>query len=107
MKPLRYFIDTHDKANGSSPEALTPEQFEGFYARYQDACRAEGVVPVRTDISYADGRAFCLNLAEDAEAVRRAHARVGLPFATITEVTSATPGDTFNRRQSHFSSSTV
>lgn len=107
MKPLRYFIDTHDKASGSFPDALTPEQFEDFYARYEDACRAEGVVPVRTDISYADGRAFCLNLAEDAEAVRRAHARVGLPFATITEVTSATPGDTFNRRHSHFSRATV
>ena len=103
MKSLRYFVDTHDKANGSFPEALTPEQFEGFFAQYQDACRAEGVIPVRIDLSYADGRAFCLNLAEDAEAVRRAHARVGLPFADITEVTSATPGDTFNRRQAHFS----
>lgn len=102
MKPLRYFIDTHDKANGSFPEALTPEQFEGFYAQYQEACLAEGVIPIRINLSYGDGRAFCLNLAEDADAVRRAHARVGLPFFSITEVTSATPGDTFNRRQAHF-----
>lgn len=102
MKPLRYFIDTHDKSDGSFPEALTPDQFEGFFAQYQEACRAEGVIPVRIDLSYDDGRAFCLNLAEDADAVRRAHTRVGLPFATITEVTSATPGDTFNRRQAHF-----
>lgn len=103
MQTLRYFIDTHDKADGSFPEALTPEQFAGFFAQYQAACRAEGVVPLRIDLSYADGRAFCLNLAPDAAAVERAHARVGLPFAQITEVTSATPGDTFNRLAAHFS----
>ncbi len=103
MPALRYFIDTHDQADGSFPAALTPEQFEAFFAQYQEACRAEGVVPLRIDLSYAAGRAFCLNLAPDAEAVRRAHARVGLPFAQITEVTSATPGDTFNRQQAHFS----
>lgn len=103
MQALRYFIDTHDKRDGSFPEMLSPEQFEIFFAGYREACRAEGVVPLRIDLSYADGRAFCLNLAPDAEAVRRAHARAGLPFAEITEVTSATPGDTFNRQQSHFS----
>ena len=30
-----------------------------------------------------------------ADAVRRAHERVGLPFETITEVTTVTPGDFF------------
>jgi hypothetical protein len=37
-------------------------------------------------------------MAEDAEAVRRAHERVGLPYDSITEVATATPGDTFFRR---------
>jgi len=41
------------------------------------------------------GRAFCFTMAPDAEAVRRAHERVGLPFDEIIEVMTATPGDTF------------
>jgi hypothetical protein len=44
-------------------------------------------------------RAFCLNLAPDAESVRRAHERVGLPDDDISEITKATPGDTFFRRR--------
>lgn len=99
MKPMRYFLDTHDRQLGTFPEQLTPAQFETFFAQYEQACQAEGVVALRTHVSYADGRAFCLNLAPDAEAVKRAHARVGLPFDSIVEVTTATPGDTFFRRQ--------
>jgi hypothetical protein len=98
MQTLRYFIDTHDRKLKTFPEALTPEQFEGFFALYEQACQAEGVVPIRLHVGYEDGRAFCLNLAPDAEAVRRAHERVGLPYDSITEVAMATPGDTFFRR---------
>jgi hypothetical protein len=32
----------------------------------------------------------------------RAHERVGLPFDSITEITTATPGDTFLRSHPHF-----
>jgi hypothetical protein len=98
MQPMRYFIDTHDRTLKTFPEGLTPEQFEGFYALYEKACQVEGVVPIRTHVGYAEGRAFCLNLAPDADAVRRAHERVGLPFDSITEVKMATPGDTFFHR---------
>lgn len=98
MQAMRYFLDTHDRARGSFPEQLTPADFEAFYAEYEKACQAEGVIPLRTHVGYADGRAFCLNLAPDAEAVRRAHARVGLPFDEISEVSAASPGDTFFRR---------
>jgi hypothetical protein len=98
MQTMRYFLDTHDRARGSFPEQLTPADFEAFYAEYEKACQAEGVIPLRTHVGYADGRAFCLNLAADAEAVRRAHARVGLPFDEISEVSTASPGDTFFRR---------
>ncbi|MFZ2268319.1 MAG: DUF4242 domain-containing protein [Azonexus sp.] len=98
MQTMRYFLDTHDRARGSFPEQLTPADFEVFYAEYEKACRAEGVIPLRTHVGYADGRAFCLNLAPDAEAVKRAHARVGLPFDEISEVGTASPGDTFFRR---------
>lgn len=102
MKPLRYFLDTHDRAHGSFPEKLTPEEFEVFFAQYRQACAAEGVVPLKIHLGCDQGRAFCLNLAPDADAVRRAHERVGLPFDSITEITTATPGDTFLHDQPHF-----
>jgi hypothetical protein len=98
MQAMKFFLDTHDRANKTFPENLTPEQFEGFYALYEKACYAEGVVPLRLHVGYADGRAFCFNMAPDADAVKRAHERVGLPFDSITEVATATPGDTFFRR---------
>lgn len=98
MKPMKFFIDTHDQAKETFPRGLTREQFEGFFAKYEEACREEGVVSLRIHLSYEEGRAFCFTMAPDAESVSRAHARVGLPFDSITEVTTATPGDTFFRR---------
>jgi hypothetical protein len=44
------------------------------------------VVPLRVHVGYDEGRAFCFTMAPDADAVRRAHERVGLPFDSITEV---------------------
>lgn len=99
MQPLRLFIDTHDQSRQTFPARLTPEQFAAFFEQYERACYEEGVVPIRIHLSYEEGRAFCLNLAADAEAVRRAHLKVGLPFDSIVEVTTATPADTFFRRQ--------
>ena len=99
MQPLRLFIDTHDQSRQTFPAGLTPEQFAAFFEQYERACYDEGVVPIRIHLSYEEGRAFCLNLAADAEAVRRAHGKVGLPFDAIVEVTTATPADTFFRRQ--------
>ena len=98
MKPMKFFIDTHDATSGSFPLGLTPEQFESFYAQYEEACYAEEVVPLRVHVGYEEARAFCFTMAPDADAVRRAHERVGLPFDTITEVATATPGDTFFKR---------
>lgn len=98
MTPLRLFIDTHDVARQTFPEGLTPEQFEPFFEQYEAACSEEGVVILRVHVGFADGRAFCFTMAPDADAVRRAHARVGLPFDEITEVKTVTPGDTFLRR---------
>jgi len=91
-------MDTHDKTRNTFPQKLTPQDFEGFFAKYEAACYAEGVIPVRLHVGYGEGRAFCLNMAPDAEAVKRAHDKVGLPFDSITEVNMATPGDTFFRR---------
>jgi len=80
MKPMRYFLDTHDRARNTFPAQLTPTDFEVFFAQYETACQAEGVIPLRTHVGYA-------------------HERVGLPYDDITEVTTATPGDTFFRRR--------
>lgn len=98
MQSLRYFIDTHDVANGTFPAGLTPEQFEGFFAQFEKACAEEGVILERVHVGYGEGRAFCLTRAPDAAAVQRAHQRVGLPFDGITEVKTATPADSFFRR---------
>jgi len=98
METLRYFLDTHDRSEGSFPAQLSREEFEAVFAQYEAACRAEGVIPLRTHVGFAAGRAFCLNLAPDADAVRRAHERVGLPYGEITEVEMASPGDAFFRR---------
>lgn len=98
MQAMRFFVDTHDRDHKTFPPALSAEQFEGFFAEYEKACAAEGVVPLRVHVGLEAGRAFCFNMAPDAEAVRRAHERVCLPFDTITEVETATPGDIFFHR---------
>ena len=99
MQPMRFFIDTHDQNKDTFPRGLTPDQFEVFFTSYEQACEAEGVVPLRIHVGYEEGRAFCFTMAPDAEAVKRAHERVGLPFDSITEVTTATPGDMFFTRR--------
>lgn len=98
MEKMRLFVDTHDQSKGTFPNGLTTEQFEGFFAQYEAACQAEGVVILQVNVGLGDGRAFCMTMAPDAEAVRRAHDRVGLPFDTITEVQSASPGTVFFKR---------
>ncbi|MCG7871282.1 MAG: DUF4242 domain-containing protein [Candidatus Thiodiazotropha lotti] len=98
MKMMKFFIDTHSQEHETFPAGLTKEQFELFYTRYEQACMEEDVVPLRIHLNYEDARAFCFTMAEDAEAVQRAHERVGLSFDSITEVTTVTPGDTFFQR---------
>lgn len=99
QKPLHFYMDTHDKVNGTFPAGITPEQFEGFYALYEKAMFEECVIPVRVHVAYEDGKAFCLTMAPDIESVKRAHAKVGLPYDAVSEVFTATPGDTFFRAQ--------
>jgi hypothetical protein len=98
MQAMRFYLDTHDRTRNTFPAKLSVPEFEAFYAQYEQACHAEGVVPVRVHVGLEEGRAFCLNMASDADAVKRVHERVGLPFDSITEITTATPGDIFFRR---------
>ena len=95
MQRMKFFVDTHDVRTGTFPAGITRDQFAEFHPKYEEACRAENVVNLRIHVGFEEGRAFCFNMAPDAEAVRRAHARVGLPIGEITEVTTATPGDLF------------
>ncbi|HEY9079537.1 DUF4242 domain-containing protein [Magnetovibrio sp.] len=99
MNTMRFFVDTHDTQNGTFPESLNEEQFEQFFAQYKVACQEEGVVLLQVNVGLEDGRAFCMTMAPNAEAVRRSHERVGLPYASITEVKTATPGTIFFKPQ--------
>ena len=95
MKPMKLFLDTHDRRHGTFPEGITAEGFASFYPKYEAAGREVGAVSLRVHVGLAEGRAFCLTMAESAEVVRRAHEKVGLPFDSITEVTTASPGDLY------------
>jgi ethanolamine utilization microcompartment shell protein EutS len=90
---MKFFIDTHDKNSGTFPAEITPKQMEGFYKKYEDACEEEGVVSLRIHVGFEDGKAYCFNMAPNAKAVENVHKKVGLPFETITEVTTITPAD--------------
>lgn len=93
MRPMRFYIDTHDQRTSTFPGGISRDQFAAFFAAYEKSSRDEGTVVLRAHVGLEDGRAYCFNMAPSAEHVRRAHERAGLPFETITEVATATPGD--------------
>lgn len=95
MHKMKLFVDTHDKRTGTFPAAIGKEAFGEIFKQYAKACESEGVVIVNTMVSAGDGRMYCVNLAPDQEAIRRAHEKAGLTFDAITEVTTASPGDIY------------
>ena len=95
MQKMKLFIDTHDKRTGTFPEDISKEAFADVFRKYEAACVEEGVVSVKAMLNAEDGRMYCINLAPDAEAIRRAHAKIGLAFDVITEVSTASPGDIY------------
>src|SRR5262245_6990059 len=95
MQKMKFFVDTHDQRSGTFPAGITRAQFAEFFVKYEAACREEGVVVLRTHVGFDEGRAFCFNMAPSSEHIRRAHDKAGLAFDSITEVTTATPGDLF------------
>jgi hypothetical protein len=90
---MKLFIDTHDKNKETFPASISNEELNRFYASYRSIFEEEGVVVVRTFLGLKDGRAYCLNLAESEESVRKAHEKVGLMYDSITEVTGISPND--------------
>lgn len=99
MQAMKFYVDTHDQRSNTFPAGIGKEQFAEFFKGYERAAREEGVVVLRVHVGLEEGRAYCLNMAPSVEHVRRAHDRVGLPYETITEVTTATPGDLFFQPQ--------
>ena len=95
LEKMKYYMDTHDKADGTFPAAISKQDLAGFVTAFEEACRAEGVVLLRIHVNLEAGRAFCLTAAPSPDAVRRAHERVKLPFDSITEVQTITPGDLY------------
>lgn len=93
MRPMKFYLDTHDHRSKTFPAGISKDQFATFFALYEKNSREEGNVVLRAHVGLEDGRAYCFNMAPSAEHVRRAHERAGLPFETITEVATATPGD--------------
>jgi hypothetical protein len=99
MQPMKFFVDTHDQRKETFPAGTTREEFAQFFAKYEHCARQEGVVVLRVHVGIEEGRAFCFSMAPSAEHVKRAHDQAGLPFDSITEVSTATPGDLFFRPQ--------
>lgn len=95
MQEMRYFIDAHDRRNGTFPFQISKDDFASFFRKYEAACREEGVVLLRVHVGLEQGRAYCFTASPSVEAIQRAHDRMGLPFDVLTEVATATPGDLF------------
>ena len=93
MQNMRFFMDTHDERQGTFPAGITPKEFESFYKLYEQACEEEGVISVKIHAGFSQGRAFCLNMAPNVEAVFRVHEKVGLPYTEITEISTISPSD--------------
>jgi hypothetical protein len=63
MTEMRFFVDTHNRSTGTFPEMMSTEEFEVFFAKYEQACAEEGVVVLRLHLALEAGRVFCFNMA--------------------------------------------
>jgi hypothetical protein len=91
---MKYFIDTHDKTKGSFPEqVLTEEQFFAQFDALERAAHQYDVFGHAAHVNLEEGKAFCFMSGPDAEAIRKAHAAINLPFDSITEVQRVTSAD--------------
>jgi hypothetical protein len=91
---MKYFIDTHDKAKGSFPkQELTEPAFFEQFAALEEAAIPLGVFGHAAHVNLHEGKAFCFMSGPDDEAIRLAHAAIGLPYDSITEVRRVTGAD--------------
>jgi len=91
---VKGFIDTHDKTKGSFPQGqLTEAEFFAKFDALEEAAPKFGVGAHAAHVNLKEGKAFCFMSGPDAEAVRKAHEAVDLPFDSITEVKRVTGAD--------------
>ena len=90
---MKYFIDTHDQSKGSWPQEVSEAEFVELYSRFEAACEEEGGVDLGAHVNVAARKAYCFTKGPDAEAIRRAHEKLGFPFDSITEVRRVTGVD--------------
>ncbi|MBV8552696.1 MAG: DUF4242 domain-containing protein [Acidobacteriaceae bacterium] len=90
---MKYFIDTHDQSKGSWPREVSEDEFVALYSRFETACEEEGGADLGAHVNVAERKAYCFTKGPDAEAIRRAHEKLGFPFDSITEVRRVTGVD--------------
>jgi hypothetical protein len=90
---MKYFIDTHDATKGSWPTEVSEAEFVELYAGFEAACESEGGADMGAHVNVAERKAYCFTKGPDAEAIRRAHEKLGFPFDSITEVRRVTGVD--------------
>ncbi|MBV8071661.1 MAG: DUF4242 domain-containing protein [Acidobacteriaceae bacterium] len=90
---MKYFIDTHDKSKGSWPKQVTESEFVQLYSGFETACEEQGGADLGAHVNVAECKAYCFTKGPDAEAIRRAHEKLGFPFDSITEVRRVTGAD--------------
>jgi hypothetical protein len=54
MHAMKFFIDTHDQRSKTFPAGISKQQFTEFFAKYELACRQEGVVILRTHVGFEE-----------------------------------------------------
>ena len=87
---MKYFIDAHDKTKGSFPKE---EQFFDQFDALEKAGEQFHVVGHAAHVNLKDGKAFCFMSGPGAEAIRKTHAAINLPFDSITEVKRVSGAD--------------
>ena len=90
---MKYFIDTHDNSKGSWPTEVSEAEFVELYSGFEAACEAEGGADLGAHVNVAERKAYCFTKGPDADAIRRAHEKLGFPFDSITEVRRVTGVD--------------
>ena len=90
---MKYFIDTHDRTKGSWPREVTGAEFIEIYSGFEKACEEVGGADLGAHVNIAEAKAYCFTKGPDAEAIRRAHEKIGFPFDSITEVRRVTGVD--------------
>ncbi len=86
MKRMKFFLDTHDHRSSTFPSELSTEQFAEFFAKYEKACRDEAVVVLRAHVGIEAGRAYCFNMAESADQVKRSSPARVIPMHVAARI---------------------